>query len=548
MNHPILSRNTYIFLFSLLGIVYIIGLFVPLMDNDSAHHANIALRMHLTGDYVTLIDHSGDYLDKPHFHFWLCAFSYKIFGVTSFAYKFPSFLFTIGGVYSVYRLGKTLYDHESGKLAALIIASAFAFILANNDVRMDALLTACVAFASWQGAAFINYKRIINAIGLAAGLAAGFCTKGHIAVFVPGVGLFFYILYKKDWRIFYNWKWLVVFFCFLLFISPVVYCYYLQYNMHPEKIVRGKNHINGVNFILFNQSVERFSGTMGSDSKKDYLFFVHSFLWAFAPWSFITCWALAGRIRNLFTGRSEWLTPSVILIMAVVVGLSGFKLPHYLNVVFPAAAVLTANWLLQNGKREKIIYRIQLFVAAVVLLLALVINGWFFPLRNFLIAAGLVILLAIVFHFIRTKLITLLQKSVCISVSVLILFFFLYNSNSSPQLLNYQCGLPLARQLENKTNTGDVYFLKGNYSSSFNFYTASLRKEFSDSLLHDGKTVRLFMYKKQQDEMRKAGYTIISEATAPDYEITRANLKFYNPATRSKTLDTAIIGAITLTH
>jgi len=149
LNTPFLSDRIYKFLFALLGLVYIIGLFVPLMDNDSAHHADIALHMYLTGDYVTLLDHAGDYLDKPHLHFWLCAFSYKIFGVTTFAYKFPSFLFTILGTYSTYRLGKSLYDNEVGKLASLIVASAFAYMLANNDVRMDAILTASIAFFIW---------------------------------------------------------------------------------------------------------------------------------------------------------------------------------------------------------------------------------------------------------------------------------------------------------------------------------------------------------------------------------------------------------------
>ena len=148
MNSGFLSSSIYKFLFALLGLVYIIGLFVPLMDNDSAHHADIALHMYLTGDYVSLVDHAGDYLDKPHLHFWLSAFSYKVFGVTTFAYKLPSFLFTILGTYSTYRLGKSLYDNEVGKLAALIIASSFAYILANNDVRMDAMLTAAVAFST----------------------------------------------------------------------------------------------------------------------------------------------------------------------------------------------------------------------------------------------------------------------------------------------------------------------------------------------------------------------------------------------------------------
>src|SRR5512141_517779 len=103
------------------------------MDNDSAHHADIALHMYLTGDYVNLIDNGKDYLDKPHLLFWLCTVSYNFFGVTTFAYKFPSFLFTLAGIYSTYKLGKSLYDNETGKLAALIIAASFAFILANND-------------------------------------------------------------------------------------------------------------------------------------------------------------------------------------------------------------------------------------------------------------------------------------------------------------------------------------------------------------------------------------------------------------------------------
>jgi 4-amino-4-deoxy-L-arabinose transferase-like glycosyltransferase len=167
LNTPFLSGSIYKFLFSLLGLVYIIGLFVPLMDNDSAHHANIALHMYLTGDYVNLVDHAGDYLDKPHLHFWLCAFSYKIFGVTTFAYKFPSFVFTILGTYSTFRLGKALYNSEVGKLAALILAAAFAYILANNDVRMDAILTACIAFATWQLVESVDHKKLLNISGAA---------------------------------------------------------------------------------------------------------------------------------------------------------------------------------------------------------------------------------------------------------------------------------------------------------------------------------------------------------------------------------------------
>jgi 4-amino-4-deoxy-L-arabinose transferase-like glycosyltransferase len=157
VQQPLFSRWQYIAFFSLLIVVYIIGLFVPLMDNDSAHHANIALRMYLTGDYVSLLDYGQDYLDKPHLHFWLSACSYLIFGVTGFAYKLPSFLFTILGTYATFRLGRKLYNDEVGRLAALIVASSFAYILANNDVRMDAILTGSIIFATWQLVEWVHF-------------------------------------------------------------------------------------------------------------------------------------------------------------------------------------------------------------------------------------------------------------------------------------------------------------------------------------------------------------------------------------------------------
>src|SRR4030095_2196151 len=96
----------------------------------------------------------------------------------------------------------SLYSRETGRLAALIISSAFAFILANNDVRMDAILTSCVAFATWQGVQFLQRKKISNALGLAAGLALGFDTKGHIAVFTPLVGFFFFLIFLRDLKAF----------------------------------------------------------------------------------------------------------------------------------------------------------------------------------------------------------------------------------------------------------------------------------------------------------------------------------------------------------
>ncbi len=542
-----LSRNTYRFLFFLLGIAYLFGLFVPLMDNDSAHHANIALHMHLTGDYVSLVDHAGDYLDKPHLHFWLAAFSYEIFGVTGFAYKFPSFLFTVLGVYSTFRLGRALYNAETGKLAALILASAFAFMLANNDVRMDAILTASIAFATWQLVEFIQNKKLLNVTGAALGLALGFSTKGHIAVFVPAVAALFYILYRKDWKIFLSWKWMLMLLLFAFFITPVVYCYYLQFNQHPEKIVRGKDHIDGVQFILFNQSVERFSGQMGSDAKQDYLFFLHSFLWAFAPWSILAYITLVGRIKNFLRRKEEWLTTGVFGVILLVVSFSGFKLPHYLNIVFPTTSLMVAAFILSKRSSPawmKRIFVIQLIITAILLLAAAVINIWAFQVKNILLIIGVILLLACVFYYIKSGVYDRLQKAVGVSVAAMAFSFFLLNTNFYPKLLGYQGGNQLAFATKGKVDPADVFYWKDMQSSSFGFYTASLRQQFADSVLQPGKKVWLLYDIRSEEEIKQAGYTIGERYVTPDYEITKIDIKFVNPEKRDSQCTKMVLAEI----
>jgi len=534
----------------LLGLVYIAGLFVPLMDNDSGHHADIALRMYLTGDYVTLYDHRGDYIDKPHFLFWTSALSYHAFGVTSFAYRFPSFLFTILGTYSIYRLGKELYDQEIGKLAALIAASSFCYILANNDVRMDAILTAAIAFATWQLVAYVHHRKFIFLLGAALGMAVGFCTKGHVGLVTPVAGIFFYILYKKDWKLLFDWHWLIVIFFFGIFISPVVYCYYLQFNLHPEKISQGMKGVNGVKYILWSHSFDRISGHErfgGSLGKEDHFFFLHTFLWTFAPWCFVAFIALFIRLKNFFRRKEEWLSTGVFVMLAALINFSNFKLPHYLPILTPATALIVAHFFVSrwnNERWKKAFYIIQLSASVLLLALAVLVNVWAFPVKNTFVLIGLIFFLAIVFYFLLSKMYSKIQKSITVSVATIALLFFLLNANFYPQLLAYQGGKPLADITRGIADPKDVYFWKNTFSSTYSFYSSSNRQVYDDSLKRAGKNFWLIYERSQQSEIDSLGLELGKTFSVQDYEITRLKKSFIDPATRRQTLDSMIMAEV----
>ena len=519
------------------------------MDNDSGHHADIALRMYLTGDYVTLYDHRGDYIDKPHFLFWTSALSYHIFGVTSFAYRFPSFLFTISGTYSIYRLVKELYDHETGKLAALIAASSFCYILANNDVRMDAILTAAIAFATWQLIAFVHHRKFIYLLGAAFGLAIGFSTKGHVGLVTPVAGLFFYILYKKDWKLLYDWHWLILIFFFGLFISPVVYCYYLQFNLHPEKISQGIKGVNGVKYILWSHSFDRIQGAdrFGKVGQQDHFFFLHTFLWTFAPWCFIAFIALFIRLKNFFKRAEEWLSTGTFLMLAALINFSNFKLPHYLPILTPATALIVAHFFVSrwnNEKWRKAFFIIQLSASLLLLLVAAIVNTWAFPISKTIVLVGLVVLLTLVFYFLLNKLLSNIQKAITVSVASISLFFFLANTNFYPQLLTYQGGKPLADKTRGIVDPKNVYFWKNAFSSTYNFYSASNRQVYPDSLKNTDLNFWLIYERSQQQNIDSLGFVFGRSFSVADYEITRLKRSFVDPATRNQTLGTMIMAEV----
>lgn len=534
-----LGHRNYIVLFGLLGLVVFLGLLIPLMDNDAAHHANIALRMYLTGDYVNLIDNGKDYLDKPHLHFWLAAISYHVFGVTAFAYKFPSFIFSIVGLFSVYKLGSRLFNQETGRLAALILATAFAFFISLGDVRMDAILVAAICFSCWQLIELVYNSSWGNLVGAALGLAIGFSVKGLVGAVVPLLFLGWYLLERRQWGLVWRYKFLFVIILFFGLIGPVLYCYYLQFDLHPEKIIRGKDHISGLQFALFGGGAERFAGGMSQDGKRDWFFFFYTFLWAFAPWSILTYMAMVRSVRE----KRSWYLSTTILTLAIVIGLAGSKLPHYLNIAFPFAALLTAV-LLSERPLSKTIGVIIYSMLAILLVSNLLVNGWLFPEKNYrLLVFGFVILLG---DSILSRKTASDTKPFTYLIRACIFLYLFLNINFYPRLLNYQGGQELAEKIKGTVPLENVYFWKNNYSSSFCFSTKTLRKELTDTTSFkkiEGSHYVVYdsVYEK---EITDHGWVLGEKISVPDFEITKLDKEFANPGTRDQHCSKLVIARL----
>ena len=542
-----IPNRRYWTLILLIVLVYVAGLFVTLFENDSAQFAVMAMRMVQENDFINLIKGTEEYLDKPHFHYWLSAFSYLIFGIEDWAYRIPAVLASLLGAYSCYGLGTQLYRKEVGRLAALIFLTAQTIILSNIDVRTDAVLTGFAAFALWQLVCYIEKEELEHLVFGSIGAGLAFSTKGQIAILVIGLPILCHLIYQKKWALLFNWRTLLALGVFFITISPVLYAYYQQFDLHPEKVIRGKSGRSGVFFILWEQSFERLSGEGVGKNSSDYFFFFHTYLWVFLPWTILGLAALGNRIKILAGKRdkrpsnTEVLTIGGILLIFVLISFAQFKLPHYLNITMPLFAVLTASYLLQLSqdkatKTWKALLGSQIFIMGIVLILALVLCLWVFKFESTTAYIALIAGMALVL-FLSFRKDLVLNRIVTISAVSAIFINAVLNLHFYPSLLEYQAGSTMAEIVNSKGIPKDrIYKLNEMHTWGLDFYIRKPIKIGDMSFVREQPDIWLYLTDKELDRLQKQGFNWDQHYSVDQFRITRLQARFLNPESRGQVL------------
>lgn len=527
----LLSASQILFLYLAFAAVYITGLLVPLMENDSAQHASMAMRMALNDDFFNIYKGENPYLDKPHMHFWLAAVSMKLFGINAVAYRIPALLCLALGAFSTAKLAELLYRNSNlGHLAALIFLSAQTIILSAHDVRTDAVLTGFIIFSLWQFVDFIKTGNFLSAVlaGFAAALA--FSSKGLMALVIIGFCVLSYLLYSREWRRFFNVKLTAAAAAFMIGILPVLAAYHHQFGEE------------GIRFILFNQSLNRLNATGFEETSPDYFFFFHTLLWAFLPFSVAfytgvfekTAWFIKKRFRR--KSNVEFLTLGGFWMVMLLFSFSKFKLPHYLNGLVPVLSIFTAAYIFQlfdgrQFKKVKVFWIIQL----IVIFTGIAAIGWI--VSNFTGVPGIwwfavsaLLFSVLLFNIFSDE--NLFTKYTLISLLFAAALNLFLNSQFYPVLTQYQGSLKLA-QYVNKTNLPleKIYMLKGYESWNFDFYTRRNTPRATEDQLKPGDYLLV-----HQDNLNdvKRHYRIVR--MEDDFRVTRLSLKFLRPKTRPEKL------------
>lgn len=544
VNSSLAHKWLYLFI-SLAVLVNFSGLFIPLMDPDAGVYASVSKQMVLRNNYRELFFQGTDWLDKPHFPFWITALFFEVFGMTTWAYKLPGILFVLLGAYYTYLFSKQHYNKTIALWAVFILLSTMHIIISNSDVRAEPFLTGLLIASVYH---FSNaLKKNVGWHLVAACLYAGCAvmTKGIFTLIPIGGAIAGQLIITKNWKQLFHWKWLIAGVLVALFITPELYSLWYQFDQHPEKLVFGKNNVSGIRFFLWDSQFGRFANSGPIKGKGDPTFFFHTLLWAFLPWSLLMYAAVANKIRSGFkkikadeTLIAEWFTLSASLLTLLIFSLSKFQLPYYANIIFPMLAILTANYIYKL-KQVPVAATINNILTVVLLLGGCFLQFFYAPVHLSIVAVIIILALVIFLFLLHLKIKTGKLSLSLLRAGLACLIFNLYlNCCFYPDLMKYQSGDEAALYI-NKNHPGTPGVRMNIYSPAFEFYL-------KDTLIiADAATIK-------EDSIAKKGIWFITEADVkelqknavphtvlkelPEFHVTMLTKKFLNKKTREQAL------------
>jgi 4-amino-4-deoxy-L-arabinose transferase-like glycosyltransferase len=540
------------------------GLFPPIMELDGALYACIAKQMAQTGDFVNLYAVGTDWLDKPHFPFWVAALSFRVFGINTFAYKFPALLFFLGSVAYTYHFARLVYPKIVAQIASLVLLTAFHGVLSNSDVRAEPYLMPLIIGAVYhfwrvfKGTPASNFHVLVGSLLTGCALM----TKGVFVLIPIGAGLVLHWILIGHWRELLKPRWYVAVALSFVFTLPEVYCLYQQFDLHPEKVIFGQTGVSGIRFFFWDSQFGRFFNTGPIKGEGDKFFFVHTLLWAFIPWSLPLYAGVGKALAGLFQQRKQFFNqpgPEYVslgsgLATFALFSLSGFQLPHYLNIVFPFFAILTAQFLV--GLKPITLQRWAI-AQTIIGLLLIAVMAWLLNLvqpehRQLALAFMLVSAISTFLLFRQNNLMGLTGRMVGVMfVLASALNLFLY-----PTFLRYQAGSAAADYANTQPTTAShstILYEPGTGVGGGSFWSYEFYAKAPTQYARTDSTLcaqlqtgpqQVFTSAELADSLSNRGFTVRTLAVFPYYHVSQLTYDFLNPTTRSQTLSAYVLVSI----
>ncbi len=309
-----------------------------LVPSDEGRYAEMAREMVSTGDWITPRLNAIKYFEKPPLQTWMNALTFKFFGLGEWQARLWSGLCGLLGIgFSRLYTGRRVFNPWVGTTAGLVLASSFWWSGLSHvnilDMGLSGMMTISlcgVLLAQRNGASLRERRNWMLASW--AGMALAFLSKGPIGIVLPGAVLVLYTLITREWSIWKRLHLISGLALFTLIAAPWFVLVWLKNPEHPY-------------FFFIHENFQRFTSKVHHREGPIY-YFVPILLIGIVPWVGMLAQSLWAGCRETTSGfRPKTMLLVWAIFIFVFFSISSSKLAHYILPIFPALALLIANFL-----------------------------------------------------------------------------------------------------------------------------------------------------------------------------------------------------------
>lgn len=310
---------------------------MPLWIYDEVRNAECAREMWERNDWIVPTFNGTLRTLKPPLHYWAMFGGFEIFGATEWGARFFSAIFGVLTVIITY----FFTARYSSKLHALVTSAVL--LLSTHwlfEFRMsvpDPYLIFFNTLSIFTAYAYFTEKRFGWIMICALSFGAGLLSKGPVAFALPGLGIFCWLIWQRQWKAIFHWHILVA---GLIMLAVAMPWYLAVHQATDGEWTRG---------FFLEHNLGRFSEPMEG----------HGGLFIIVP-----LFVLLGLLpASVFIGESlrkfkvqfapsfMRMVLSVFVSFIVFYSISGTKLPNYPMPCYSFGAILFAHFISQaiNG-------------------------------------------------------------------------------------------------------------------------------------------------------------------------------------------------------
>jgi 4-amino-4-deoxy-L-arabinose transferase-like glycosyltransferase len=332
---PAERRKSWLLMAGLWLLLLVLAALRPLAVPDEGRYGEVGRWMLQSGDWLTPRLNGIPFFHKPPLVHWLQVLSLSVFGINELALRLVPALHAGLMMVALYLAARRLCGEAVARTAALMLGCSLAFLFGGQYVNHDMAVATWIGVAIWcfafsfmagdkPDAALARWGFVACALGMLSKLMIGFV--------LPGLVMFVWLLWTRQFKKVLYLPWVSGLALFLLIASP---WFVLEQGAFPGFL----------HYVFVEQQFNRATGQNFNNANPWY-YYVVMLAGLLFPWAFF---ALRQARRDRAQADASPLSQDAwrlcwVWILAILVFFSSFtsKLIGYIFPVLPALALLAA--------------------------------------------------------------------------------------------------------------------------------------------------------------------------------------------------------------